>query len=221
MTRILLVLMFALAGCGVNTAERNNAGISSYSQGDSASALRDFQAAQVASPDQAEPYFNAASAYTQSGDLDRALAALQQALKTANDDLAAQAYYNLGNVYFEMRRFEDAVQAYEQSLLLHPDDEDARHNLELALKQIVSPSPTPDSQNATPTPDQQGGQAAPSPVAASPTPQDNSTAGSDVATPESPLTVEDAENLLDGIRRDQRTLQQVLATPANSTGKDW
>ncbi len=220
------LMILALTGCQANPAERNDTGIAQYNQGDYSAAVNDYQAAQVAAPDQPEPYYNAGSAYAQAGDLDKALAALQQALKTANDDLTAKAYFNLGNVYFQMKRFPDAVQAYEQVLLRHPDDDDARHNLELALRQIAQPSPTPDSQDATPTPDQGGGQptATPSPGGDSvtPTPQPAGSGGSATPPSDTTMTASDAQSLLDAVQRDQQSLQQYLATPSSSdNGKDW
>jgi Ca-activated chloride channel homolog len=220
-------VLVILSGCAVSPAERNDAGIALYNRGEYASALQAYQAAQVASPDQAEPYLNAASAYMQSGEMDKALAALHQALKTADVNLAAQVYYDLGNVYFEMRRFGDAVRAYEQALLLNPDDDDARHNLELALRQIIELSPTPGTESSTPPSDQgAGGETIPTPQPGTPSPPPNSqqdNASSDESpTLENTLTVEEAETLLDGIRRDQHILQEYLTTPAAHTSdKDW
>jgi tetratricopeptide (TPR) repeat protein len=226
--RCVILAVFVLSACGVNSAERNDTGINLYDQGDYPSAINAYQAAQVASPDQAVPYLNAASAYAESGEFDKAIAALQQALKTASDDLAEQIYYNLGNVYFEMRQFEDAITAYQQALLRNPSDSDARYNLELALKQIFAITPTHQSQDSTPTADGSGGQPTPTPQlqfnSASPTPQENSANQSDALTPTLSITlsVEDAENLLDAIQQNQQTLQQVQATPStDDSGKDW
>nr|MBA3870010.1 VWA domain-containing protein [Anaerolineae bacterium] len=113
LTKICLFL-FILAcscGCSVNPAERNDAGNTLYSQAQYDSAIDAYQAAQVASPDRPEAYYNAASAYSQNGEFDKAIDALHQALKTTDAGLRTQAYYNLGNVYFQMDRFDDAVDA--------------------------------------------------------------------------------------------------------------
>ncbi|MBZ0278223.1 MAG: tetratricopeptide repeat protein, partial [Anaerolineae bacterium] len=187
-----------LAGCAVNPAERNNAGNVLYQQGDFAGASAAYALAEVSAPDQPEPYYNAASALAQAGDLETAVAALNQALKTADEPLQAQAYYNLGNVYYALGQFEEAVSAYQQTLLLHPDDADARYNLELALRRIPPPSddnggaetPTPesgDSSQQTPTPDQ-------------------STTAAETATPtpENALSPQDAERLLDSAAQNQQ-----------------
>jgi Ca-activated chloride channel homolog len=227
-----VALLFLMSGCAVNPAERNNAGGTLYNQGDYTNALNAYQAAQVLSPDAAEPYFNAASAQAQLGKLQEAQGALKQALKTSDEGLTAKAYYNLGNVYYEMGLFDDAVQSYEQTLLLTPDDDDARYNLELALKQIVPPTATPEDQQipgVTPTSvpaDQNSNLATPSPEPATPTPQsDSSQSGNETPPPaESTLSVEQSEQLLDSIQQDQGTLSEKQATqpPGDVVPeKDW
>lgn len=45
---------------------------------------------------------------------------------------SAALYYNLGNAYFKQNDYASAILNYERALLLAPDDEDIRFNLELA-----------------------------------------------------------------------------------------
>jgi len=245
---LVLGLVLGLAACGVNAAERNNAGNMMYQQGDYQGALAAYQSAQVAAPDQPEPYYNAASALEASGKLDQAKAALEQALQGADPDLQASAYYNLGNVYFAMSMFTEAVEAYQQALLLRPDDNDARYNLELALKSVPTPTPPPLEQQVEPEQGQTDPQVTPTPNPAgqdgptpTPPPQqgppdltlppvggsgDESGGNPSTVTPrpEGPLSLEDAERLLDSIQQDQQTLREYLenaVTPSSPSDKDW
>jgi Ca-activated chloride channel family protein len=227
-----VAILLVISGCVANPAERNNSGGALFNQGDYTNALNAFQAAQVLSPDAAEPYFNAASALSQLGKLEDAQAALEQALKTSDEALTPQAYYNLGNVYFELGLYGDAVTAYQHTLLLNPDDNDARYNLELALKQIAPLTTTPiDQQTPGVTPssipdDQQPYLATPSPEPATLTPQ-SATSESTVETPppaESAMSVEQSEQLLDSIQQDQGRLpdKQETQLPGNvEPEKDW
>lgn len=240
---IVLALLVVLVGlllsaCEINPAERNNAGVALYDQGAYDSALDAYQGAMVAAPDQPEPYFNAAGALSGIGRLESAAAALEQALKTADEELTAQAYYNLGNVYFDSAQFENAVAAYRETLLRRPNDENARYNYELALSRIPTPTPPPDESESeqeqeesgqqptpTPTPDPGGnepeetgepqgeGQAEEGEESGTPTPQ-----------PEGALTIEQAEQLLDAIQQNQEPLssfQNRDIPQAITPEKDW
>jgi Ca-activated chloride channel homolog len=239
-----------LVGCGVNAAERNNAGNSMYDQGDYDAALQAYQSAQVAAPDQSVPYYNAASALVQIGELEAAQTTLEHALTIADDELTAQAYYNLGNVYFEMGLFSQAVEAYQETLLRRPDDQDARYNYELALNRVLpltptaleqqvepaqgetdpntTPTPNPgglDGSSPTPPPPQQG---PPDPTKPAIEGGDDTGEGEDTQTltpqPEGTMSLEDVERLLDAVQQDQRTLQEYLhdpATPSDPSEEDW
>ncbi|MCB9451714.1 MAG: tetratricopeptide repeat protein [Anaerolineaceae bacterium] len=215
---VLVVLALAvLAGCGVDPAERNNTGNALYGQGDFAGAVDVYELALVAAPDEPVSYYNIASALAMDGDLERAVLALEQALKTSDTGLQAQAYYNLGNVYMVLGDFADAVSAYQQTLLRQPDDANARYNLELALRQI------------TPLPDESGGgETTPTPEStespeATPDTGDSPTA---TPTPENALSPADAERLLDSAAQNQDVLSELLLTETapltdDTPQKDW
>ncbi len=253
MNRLKWLLLFCgigvLGACGVDSVERNNAGNTLYSQGDYTAALEAYQAAQVANPDIPEYYFNAANALTALDELDAAAASLEQALLVEDENLKAEIYYNLGNVYFQQERYTEAVDSYRETLLRHPDDGDARHNLELALLKIVAPTPTAIEQKteqdegesdpeATPTnnPSAQGGPTAtPLILPDLPDPEALPTVGKDeIGTANSPttprpskggeLTVEDAISLLDTVKHDQETLRPFFeedATLGTPSPYDW
>lgn len=217
-----------LAACDVNPGERVSAGNDLYGRGDYLAALAAYQSAQVVAPDLPEPYFNAASALARLGQLERAVEALQMALEQGEPTLAARAYYNLGNVYFEMSNFPEAVRAYQQALLLNPDDADARYNLELALRRVVPPTPTSEPAESTPEPTPTPGE--PGQETLSPTPQDSAVTptqqptGADVYPPAATLPPDEARQLLDAIQRGQQTLRdrlQALTPQASPPEKDW
>ena len=56
--------------------------------------------------------------------------------ETLNPEQRSDAYYNLGNSLIKTQDFENAVAAYKNSLRLEPGDEDARHNLSMALQML-------------------------------------------------------------------------------------
>lgn len=231
--------------------ERNNAGNDFYGQAEYEAALRAYELALVNAPDAPEAYYNAASALATTGRLRSAADALLQALKTADEELIADAYFNLGNMYYQMARFNEAVEAFKQVLLMHPDDEAARYNYELALlRRVPTPTPTPQEQNIDPEEDEADPSPTPSPnpsgqdgPTATPTPPQDSPPDQQ-ATPEEgnegvldsnlfstptpsvggPLTIEDVERRLDAIQESQQTLREFLqraATPSRPNTKDW
>lgn len=233
---LLIVLIgVLLAACDVNAAERNNTGVSFYNQGNDEAALDAYQSAMVAAPDQPEAYFNAGSALSNVGRVQTAEAALHQALKTADEDLTAKAYYNLGNIYFDMAQYQQAVDAYRETLLLRPDDENARYNYELALRRLATPPPQEDNQQdeqeseagptPTPTPDPGGNE-----PEETGEPQGESPSGegeeSGTPTPQSdgPLTMEQAEQLLDAVQQNQETLGEYsdrTVPQVETPERDW
>lgn len=245
---LVCVFLAFLLGLSVQPAERNNTGNAHFQQQAYDSALRAYQVAQVNAPDQAEPYYNAASAMLASGRLRDALEALQQALRTADEKLTVQIYYNMGNIYFELSRYDDAVNAYREVLLRTPDDDDARYNYELALSRQSLPSPTPQEQQTLPDENEVDPQATPTSNPAAqdgptPTPPpDNETnpettpqdgfsgsldsplAASVTPLPAGSLTIEEVERRLDAIQDTQQTMREILsgvATPSGLNAKDW
>ncbi len=54
----------------------------------------------------------------------------------APNHLKEQAYFNAGNCGVQLQKLEQAISAYESALALDPQDERARHNLELVKKML-------------------------------------------------------------------------------------
>jgi tetratricopeptide (TPR) repeat protein len=123
--------------CAPSAEKLNNQGNDDFAREAYLEALADYQSAQIDSPEMAEPYYNAASALYREGAYPEALAQIQQALQyAASDTLAQNSFYNLGNTSYSSQEWQAAVDAYTEALLLNPDDQEAKYNLELALQQL-------------------------------------------------------------------------------------
>lgn len=117
-------------------AERNNTGNRLLEDGKIDSAIVEYQAARVERPGEPGVVYNLGSAYHYKGAFDTAAVALQNALANVAPTLKPNASYNLGNTFYRMQEYEAAIEAYKQTLLANPDDLEAKHNLEMALRRM-------------------------------------------------------------------------------------
>ena len=136
---IAVFLIFASAllmtACSAPAEKLNQEGNQSFAEQAYLEALDLYQSAQVESPELAEPYFNAANTFYRQGDYPAALEQMQMALQYVDEEsLAESSLFNLGNTLYNSQDLNQAVEAFTQALLLDPEDQDAKYNLELALQ---------------------------------------------------------------------------------------
>jgi Ca-activated chloride channel family protein len=81
--------------------------------------------------------YNRGCAAYQNGDYRAAASAFASVLRrTADNTIRFKAAYNLGNAAYKQGDYQTAVQSYKQALALDSSRQDARYNLELALREL-------------------------------------------------------------------------------------
>jgi tetratricopeptide (TPR) repeat protein len=144
-------LLILLAGGGWDLSYRKNpevvAGNEAFAAGNWDEAISHYQAAADALPDEPGVHFDLGAALLSKGeaapagkDRDEVLATASRELNMATDApdarLRAGAHYNLGNLSYTKQDFGKAIDEYKRALKLDPKDENARHNLEMALREV-------------------------------------------------------------------------------------
>jgi tetratricopeptide (TPR) repeat protein len=123
------------AACKPSAEKLNQDGNDHFTEEAYLEALAAYQQALFENPELAEPYYNAANSLYREGAFPEALTLMQEALKFADEDsLTESGFYNMGNSSFNTEDWGSAVEAYKQALLVTPEDQDAKYNLELALQ---------------------------------------------------------------------------------------
>ena len=105
-----------------------------YAAGDWEGAAERYAEAAAAAKDGAYAY-NLGTANYRKKDFPAAIDALSRAATDAKLDLG-RVVYNIGNAKFRSGDLEGALGAYRAALSAHPEDEDARSNYELALREL-------------------------------------------------------------------------------------
>ncbi|HET9227454.1 MAG TPA: tetratricopeptide repeat protein [Thermoanaerobaculia bacterium] len=118
-----------------NPRERTEQTIEAWREGDSARAVAAAETANRLAPEDPLTGYNAGTANLSAGRARRAAKILDQAVKIAPPELAPNAWYNLGNARLAAGDPAAAVEAYKQTLLRNPTDAEAKHNLEIALRE--------------------------------------------------------------------------------------
>ena len=200
-----------LTACGPTSDQVNNLGHESYAGADYEAALDAYLGARDRAPKLGEPHYNAGNALYRMEEVEESLIQYDEALKYARGDLRSRAFFNRGNAAFQAQRYILAVEAYREVLRINPDDLDAKHNLELALRQL----PPLDQDNEQASPQAQPPQAEPPPQAQPPPPEPQT----------EPLTGEQARQALEAVGEDAQTLQerrqQTLISPKSQIEFDW
>ncbi|GEM_PF-830400 len=249
-TIIISVLLLTLVVACTSVAEQNNLANTQTNAREFNSAIINYSSAQVDDPDNPVLYLNSAKAYFEQGSLDIAVEVLDQAILRGDETIQAQAYYNMGNFYYLSGQPEEAIDAYRESLLLNPDDANARHNLELAMLFLSTPTPIDEEMQTLPDENQIDPSVTPTfqpqddaPPEPSPTPQ---IVSFDERTPEGGIegdrfgnqgpmtpfpnetptsTKKDASSTLEAVSDDESVYKQFsdeVSTPTNSDErKGW
>ena len=203
-----------------------------FRAGSYAEAVAEYRAALRDGEDSPVLRYNLGTALLELGRYDEAQEHLEAALTAVDPALRQNVHYNLGLRYLEDARqsadpqasvalYEAAVEAYRQALRLRPDDEAAKWNYELALRErqqrqqggAGEERPDPSSRE----PGGGGGSGEPGePGTDEPLPQPQ--AG------RQPLTPEQAERILSGVEQDERELFRDKLRRGRPTARpvrDW
>ncbi len=138
---VLVLLVSGLPARAAGILEKNHpevaAGMAAYEAGSFEQALAHFDAALRERPGDARAAYNRALALHKLTRNDEAKKAFEQALTLDRDGrLAGDIHYNLGNVAAASGDKKEAIREYRAALRKNPDDEAARHNLEVLLRDL-------------------------------------------------------------------------------------
>lgn len=98
-----------------------------------------FRQATIAAPDDVRWRYDLGLSEALDSKYEEALNNLGATSRLATPDVAAAALYNSGNVHMATGKFAEAARAYREALVRNPRDLDAKHNLELALRELQKP----------------------------------------------------------------------------------
>ena len=140
------LLMASHQAATVTDILKHNKGVERLNDGQTEKALEVFSELLGKEAIPPETYYNLGGIFSEKGEHDKAIQAYQQALEGISETKKPSVLYNLGNTLFQKQSYKEAIAAYKQSLLLAPDFENAKKNLELALFKLQQQPPTQNQQ---------------------------------------------------------------------------
>jgi len=138
MKYLIFILLIFIAGIA-NTQELNKIilqGNEAYQKADYKTATGAYEKALQMEPNNIPGKYNLANALYKQNQFENAAANYLSIIKNTSDhSILSKAWYNLGNSFIQQKKIQDAINAYRQSLLLDPADNDTRENLQKAINE--------------------------------------------------------------------------------------
>lgn len=133
MLSFLIVVFFASIASADEYRNKANEGYEYYKNGEYDKATENYRQAGIIKPDKALPNFGKGAALFRSNDFEGANREYGAAIDKGDNEIRADAQYNIGNAFYKMEKYGDAIKSYINALKVNPDDKDYKHNLEMAL----------------------------------------------------------------------------------------
>lgn len=176
-------------------------GNDAYKKGDYKNAEKFYKEALEEDNDNLFAQFNLGNALLKQNNIIEAAKYFSKASEAASDnDFKAKVFYNKGLTMIKYQKLPEAIDAFKESLLLDPEDNDTRENLQKAIEELKKqqhqqPQQKPDQQKKPPPPKPQ-----------------NKTANRDLM-----------EQKFDELRDKEKQLQKLLQKKSNDNqpDKDW
>lgn len=145
-----LMLTLILSSVSISAQKENEVikqGNEAYRKNDFAIAQKKYAKALTEDDKNVVAKFNLANTLQHTNDLDKSANLYDDVIKTSTDaGIQSKAYYNKALALLQQNKMNDAIDALKQSLRLQPADNDARENLEKALKEKQQQQPQPQPQ---------------------------------------------------------------------------
>jgi tetratricopeptide (TPR) repeat protein len=145
------ILAFTLStGFGDRVYFLNEEGNRAYREEQYEESLKKYREAQMENPDSGSILYNVGNVYYRQGNFDKAAAEYGLALQKDPPDIRTDSLFNRGNALFRAgeadrraaaldsarENYMAAIGSYRQALLLNPDDQESKFNLELAQRRL-------------------------------------------------------------------------------------
>ena len=131
--------LFVMAGAvyGQDTITSTSKGNEYYRQSQFDLSETQYRKALASNPKNFVAQFNLANALQQQKKYDEAIKVLEDLAGATTDvHLKSAAYYNQGVAYTRIKNPESSIDSYKKALILNPDDQQARENLQKALSEL-------------------------------------------------------------------------------------
>jgi Ca-activated chloride channel family protein len=142
-----LALVVVDSGLASSAGAKNNEGNRLYDQEQYDEAMRKYTDAQASLPEAPELHYNIGNVLFRKGEYDKSVGEYMRAQAAKDPELSQAATFNRGNALMLSGRVQEAVQAYVQALRADPSDQDAKRNLELALRLLEEQKEQQQKQN--------------------------------------------------------------------------
>jgi Ca-activated chloride channel family protein len=211
---VLFFIMISSSSFSQNTKASIIKGNKAYKENNFDVAEKEYSEALKGSAKNVIADYNLGNTLYRKDSIEEAAKSYENAIQNTKDNsIKQQAFYNKGVAYQKAKKLPECILAYKNALILNPNDEDARQNLERALKQQQQNQQNQkDNKDKKQQPKNQK--------------KNNQQQNQEPKPQPSKISKQDAEEKLKSLLEKEKALQDKLhkmkgAAAPNSPEKDW